>query len=193
MSPTPRYLLAGLLAATLGAASGCSDPTPATPAVPAPALSSGAPGFFGGTDLAWVEITIAMDEQLAPLLALPATHSRNDRVKSLNVQVEAFSDTELGTLRRLRDEARLPSDNPHEGMPMPGMVQGDDVEHAAAATGTAFDTLYLSLLQAHLEQGSSLAASEIKAGVEPDTLACAKQVAATRAKYLPDVRKLGAE
>jgi uncharacterized protein (DUF305 family) len=192
VSPTPRYLLACVLAATLGAASACSDPTPAAP-VPAPAASSGAPGFFGGTDLAWVEINIAMDEQLAPLLALPATHSRNDRVKSLNAQVKASSDTELGTLRRLRDEAKLPTENPHEGMPMPGMVQADQVKDAAAATGTAFDTLYLSLLQAHLEQGSSLAASEIKAGVEPDTLALAKQVSATREKYLPDVRTLGSE
>lgn len=176
-----------MLAASLGAASACSVPAPATPA---PAASSGAPGFFGGTDLAWIEITIAMDEQLAPLLALPATHSRNDRVKSLNNQVKTFSNAELSTLRRLRDEAKLPTENPHEGMPMPGMVQGDQVHDAAAATGAAFDAIYLSLLQAHLEQGSRLAASEIAAGVEPDTLACAKQVSATRAEYLSDVRTL---
>jgi uncharacterized protein (DUF305 family) len=190
---TPRYLLACALAATLGGAAACTDSASTPPAAPAPAQSSGAPGFFGGTDIAWIQINIAMDEQIAPLLALPSTHSRNDRVKELNAQVKAFSDTELGTLRKLNGEAQLPTENPHEGMPMPGMVQGDDVKDAAAATGPAFDTLYLSLLQAHLEQGSSLSTSETKAGLEPVTLALAKQVLANRAKCLPTVKKLAAE
>jgi uncharacterized protein (DUF305 family) len=193
VSPTPRYLLACVLAATLGGAAACADAASTPPSPPAPVQSSGAPGFFGGTDLAWIQINIAMDEQLAPLLALPSAHSRNDRVKDLNAQVKTFSVAELETLRRLNNEAKLPTENPHEGMPMPGMVQNDDVRNAAAASGPAFDTLYLSLLQAHLEQGASLATSEIKAGLEPDTLALAEQVLATRTEYLPAVRKLVAE
>jgi uncharacterized protein (DUF305 family) len=187
-------VLGCVLTAVLGGAAACSGaatPPPAAP--PAPAASSGAPGFFGGTDLAWIEITIAMDEQVTPLLALPATHSRDARVKALNAQVTVFTAAELGTLRRLHDEAKLPPENPHEGMPMPGMVQHDDVTDAAALDGTAFDTRYLTLLRAHLEQGRSLATSETGAGVEPATLALAKRILANRAEYLSKTRELTGE
>ena len=38
---------------------------------------------FGGTDLAWIEITIAMDEQVEPLLALVPKQSRDAKVQAL--------------------------------------------------------------------------------------------------------------
>jgi uncharacterized protein (DUF305 family) len=155
--------------------------------------SSGAPGFFGGTDLAWVEINIALDEQLMPLLDLVPTHSASTDVKALAAQVRAFHQEELGTLRRLRDQAKLPAENPHEGMPMPGMVTPDQVTEASKASGAGFDTLLLKRLNEHLTQGVSLAKSEQKAGIEPQTLALAAQVLNNRDTYLPKVAHLSAK
>jgi uncharacterized protein (DUF305 family) len=152
--------------------------------------SSGAPGFFGGTDLAWVEITIAMDEQLMPLLDLVPAHSSSPAVKTLVAQVKASHQQELGTLRKLRDQARLPTENPHEGMPMPGMVTPDQVSAAAAVTGPSFDALLRQRLTEHLTQGVSLAKSEEKAGIEPQTLALAAQVLSNRSAYLPKVAQI---
>lgn len=192
---TARQLLACVLVAAAGGVAACAggaSPPPAVPAPAVPAPSSGPAVRFGGTDLAWIQITVAMDEQIAPLLALPATHSRNNAVKRLNARVDTFSEAELRTLRKLSAEAGLPAANPHEGMPMTGMVQADDVKDAAATSGPAFDTLYLTLLQAHLEQGLSLATKETTAGVEPVTLALAKQVRASRETCLPTVRTLAA-
>ena len=183
MAPIPRYLLACVLAATLGGAAACSDAV-APPPAPAPAASSGAPGFFGGTDLAWIEINIAMDEQLAPLLALAPRHSRNARVKALNAEVKAFSSAELSTLRQLHDEAKLPAENPHEGMVMPGMVTPSEVAQAATLDGTDFDALTLKTVRDYLTQGVNLAQSEAKNGVEPRTRALAASGQATRTEIL---------
>jgi uncharacterized protein (DUF305 family) len=189
-----RYLLVCVLTASLGSVAACggADPAP-TAAAPAVTASSGPAGSFGGTDLAWVEINVAMDEQLLPLLALAPQHSRNAAVRALAAQVTAFHQDELAVLRRLHDQARLPARNPHEGMPMPGMVTPDQVTEAAAVSGPAFDRLLLGHLASHLRQGVSLAGSEEKAGVEPQTRALAEQVLAHRRTFLPKVRTLAAD
>jgi uncharacterized protein (DUF305 family) len=181
-------MTATLLSVTACGESGTRTPSGSNTLVAAP--SSGASGFFGGTDLAWVEINIAMDEQLMPLLDLVPTHSASPDVKALATQVRAFHQQELGTLRKLRDQAKLPTENPHEGMPMPGMVTPDQVTEASRATGAGFDTLLLKRLSEHLTQGVSLAKSEQKAGIEPQTLALAAQVLSNRGTYLPKVAGL---
>jgi uncharacterized protein (DUF305 family) len=188
-----RHALACLLTASLLSVTACADSGARAGSgarTPAPGASSGAAGYFGGTDLAWVAINIAMDEQLMPLLDLVPTHSSNPAVLTLATQVKAFHQQELSTLGKLHDQAKLPSENPHEGMPMPGMVTPDQVTEAAATKGPAFDKLLLQRLSEHLTQGASLAKSEQKAGLEPQTLALAAQVLSNRDAYLPKVAGL---
>ena len=181
----PRILLAGALTVTLFGLPACSGSSGAPAATASPARSAVS---FGGTDLAWIEINIAMGEELQPLLALAGQHTRNPAVLALTAQVQAFTSTELATLRALHDQAGLPAENPHEGMPMPGMVTPELVKQAAALTGPAFDKLLVTQIRAHLEQGSKLAASESKAGIEAQTLALARQVISTRTKVLPTIK-----
>ena len=194
-SPT-RHVLVCLTTATLLSVTACGHSGPATAsgsATPAAVASSGAPGVFGGTDLAWVEINIAMDEQLTPLLDLVRTHGASPDVTALAAEVKAFHQQELATLRRLRDQAKLPSENPHAGMQMPGMVTPDQVAEVAATKGAGFDALLLKRLREYLTQGMSLAKTEEKAGVEPQTRALAAQVLSSRSAYLPKVDSLSAK
>jgi uncharacterized protein (DUF305 family) len=183
-SPVRIALRAGaagcLLALSFGAAA-CDSGGAATPAPP-PASAS---AFFGGTDLAWVEINIAMNEQLLPLLELVPAQSADPGVRKLAAEVKAANEQELATLRALHDQAKLPSENPHKGMPMPGMVTPEQVTAAGKVKGAAFDKLFKEQLAAHFKQGKQLAESERKAGIEPQTLALADRVLSTRDKYLP--------
>ncbi|MBB4753434.1 DUF305 domain-containing protein [Actinoplanes lobatus] len=163
--------------AALLALTGCGEPpTPAapTPAAPPPAVSSTA---FGGTDRAWLEITIAMDEQLLPLLDLVP---RDSALEAVSAQVRAFTEAELAELRRLGAEAGLPAENQHKGMPMPGMVMPSHVSEATALRGGEFDELLRSCLRAHLEQSRKLAEGEQAAGLEPRTTALAARISETR-------------
>jgi uncharacterized protein (DUF305 family) len=168
-----------LLVIALGAgACGGTGPAAVPPSVVATAS-------FGGTDRAWVEINIAMGEELAPLLDLAATKSKDPQVRALAAEVAAVNQRELEILYQLHESAGLPAENPHKGMPMPGMVTPEQVAEAAAASGAAFDELLRKHVRAHLEQGVRLATSEETAGVEPRTKALAGQMLDDREAYLP--------
>ncbi|GAA0554357.1 DUF305 domain-containing protein [Paractinoplanes ferrugineus] len=171
MKAIARVLLAGTLLL-----SGCTS----SAADPAPTPAARAASQFGGTDLAWIEINIAMDEELLPLLEIVPEHSGSDSLQALALQVQGFTTAELSALRALHDQAGLPSENPHKGMPMPGMVTPDDVTKAAALTGKDFDAYVLKLIQEHLDQSQNLAESEDKSGVEEQTRSLATQILRTR-------------
>jgi uncharacterized protein (DUF305 family) len=178
-----------LVAAVLGLA-GCSTATPGPAA--SPSASSAAPAAaagFGGTDLAWIEISLAMDEQVRPLLDLVPTHSKDSDIQALALQIKAFTDAELATLRQLRDRGGLPTTNAHQGMPMPGIVTADQVAQAAKLTGPKFDEAALQQIKGYLEQGRNLARSESKSGVEPQTRELALQVLRNREQALPTAQK----
>ena len=178
-----RFLACLVAIAALSGNAGCDKPAP-TGAQPAPT------SMFGGTDLAWIEISIAMDVEVVPLLDLASTRAADAGVRRLAADLETSAVGELVMLRQLHDAARLPARNPHEGMPMPGMVTADQVAAAGHATGHAFDALLLSDVTAHLNQGFRLATSETKAGVEPRTLALARRVLASRTAFLRRVAPL---
>ena len=185
-----RLLAGGGAFVVLAGSAACGAQAAGTGKPPVATLLPGQPGYFGGTDLAWVEITIAMDEQLLPLLALSKGRAANASVLAFSDAVREFTEQELTALRALHDQAKLPSTNPHEGMLMPGMVTPEQVTAAQAASGKAFDALLVQGVRAHLTQGTSLAGSEVKAGVEPRTLALAKQVLSTRAKAQAQIKVL---
>ncbi|GAA0454349.1 hypothetical protein Aca07nite_69520 [Actinoplanes capillaceus] len=166
----PRSL--ACVAAAVLTLAGCGEPP--APVPPAPVASTAA---FGGTDRSWIEINIAMDEQLLPLLGLVP---RESALHSVSEQVRAFTEAELSELRRLHAEAGLPAENPHKGMPMPGMVEPSTVASATALRGEKFDELLRSCLRAHLEQSQKLAESEQAAGLEPRTTALAARISETR-------------
>ncbi|GAA0510795.1 DUF305 domain-containing protein [Paractinoplanes deccanensis] len=173
MNAFPRLVVIAALA--LG---GCSA-TGNTPQS-APATSPSIPSPFGGTDLAWIEINIAMDEQLLPLLDLPPKRTTDPSTLALTTQVKAFTQAELGLLKQLHTRAGLPDENPHEGMPMPGMVTPEQVAEASQLAGPAFDETVTKHIKAHLEQSRNLARSEEKSGTEPQTRQLALQILRTR-------------
>lgn len=179
-----RLLLVGLMATAVLA--GCKSSRPEAVSTSAPAAVTP----FGGTDLAWIEINIAMDEQLLPLLELVPQRSGSSDLQGLALQVQAFTTAELTTLRALHDQAGLSPVNPHEGMEMPGMVTPQQVTDAQALTGKAFDADVIKAIEAHLEQSQNLAESENKSGVEPQTRALALQVLRTRDAALTTAKSI---
>jgi len=172
-----RILVRAMLVGVLGLA-GCSSSTTAGPGPSASPAVSGA-SQFGGTDRAWIELNIAMDEELLPLLAL-APQRGGPGVRAVAAEVTAVINAELGTLRELRDQAGLPTTNPHKGMSMPGMVTPEQVSKAAALTGKSFDALVVEAVKAHLTQGETLAKSETKSGADPRTRALAAEILRSR-------------
>jgi uncharacterized protein (DUF305 family) len=144
---------------------------------PAPAPAS----TFGGTDLAWIEIMLAMNEQVVPLLDAVPARAGGAATRDLAATVRVFTEAELPELRALHDLAGLPAENQHVGMPMPGMVTGTDLATMTALSGPAFDEAASGKLTEAIEQAVTLARSEQEHGIDPRTRALAGEVLAARA------------
>ena len=185
LTPRARRVLAGALVAAALAAPACDR----TPAVPAARPSVAASSLFGSVDLAWINLNIAMNEQLLPLLELVPTRSGDPDVQALALQVQAFTDAELSTLRALHDQAGLPDENPYLGRPLPGIVTPEQVAAAAKLVGKKFDVVAVEYIRAHLVQSVSLAHSEEESGAEPQSRALALQIIRTRDAAMSTLQK----
>ncbi|MEV4623277.1 DUF305 domain-containing protein [Asanoa sp. NPDC049573] len=153
-------------------------------ASPAPEVVPAATTNFGGTDLAWIEISIAMNDQVLPLLALVSTRGDDAALTKLSADVEATATAELSTLHSLHDQAGLPAENPHEGMPMPGLVPPEEVTRVAGLSGPSFDRAVIEQLEGYLEQSHRLAEQELTSGTDPQTRDLATRTATARATAL---------
>src|SRR5689334_5066336 len=181
-----RLIAAAVVVVAVAAVlAGCAQQRAAAPPpAPQPASPPGAPAAFGGTDAAWIELTIAMDEQVKPLLDLVPRHSSDRVLPALAGPVRDLVNIELPTLRLLPDEAGLPAQNPHAGMVMPGLVTADQVARAAALHGTEFDAYTAPIVEEYLAHGVELARSELRNGREPRTRALAATVLDGRTQIL---------
>ena len=126
MFPRIKATAVALLAVVV--AGGCGG---AAPAPPPTAVTSG----FNGTDTAWVQLMISMDERLLPVLGL-AGGSREIQTFARQMGVTVRAD--LTTLRELRARAGLAATDPHQGHTMPGMVSTEGLAALKAARGAAF-------------------------------------------------------
>ncbi|WP_433795678.1 DUF305 domain-containing protein [Actinoplanes sp. CA-252034] len=153
---------------------GCGAPAPAPQPAPGPAST------FGGTDRAWIEITLAMHEQVVPLLDAVPARAGAAATRDLAARVRVFTEAELPQLRALHTLAGLPPENPHLGMPMPGMVTGTDLTTLTALTGPDFDAAATAKIEETVEQAVMLARSEQENGTDPRTRALAAEVLAAR-------------
>lgn len=150
---------------------GCATSNPSTSTSTPAAASS-----FTATDRAWIEINIAMDEQLVPMLALVGSHTGSAAVRDLGKEADASTKSELSDLRRLHDQADLPAENPHKGMEMPGMVSSNQITQASALRDADFDSYFKKCLRDHLDQTGRLALGEKSSGKEPQTVSLASRV-----------------
>ncbi|MEO3769049.1 DUF305 domain-containing protein [Micromonospora sp. B9E7] len=179
--PTASMLLTAVLLVA-GCGTGPRDPTSTTAPAPTgpPATVATAPtstaGPFSPTDVAWLQLTVAMAERLLPVLELVPARTTDPAWRRLAAQVEATARADLDRARRLLADAGAPATNPHEGHDMPGMVTAEEVTALRAATGSPFHRLLAGHLRAHLAQAARVAVAEQRAGAHPATTAMAGAV-----------------
>lgn len=143
----------------------------AAPQHPAPS-----PAAFGATDVAWIQLMIPMDERALALLDLVPRRTTDRAATDVAARIGANHRSELADLRALRDRARLPGTNIHEGHDMPGMVSAAELAEIARYRGAAFVTRFTRALREHLDQGVVLCTGEGAAGTDPATKALAAAV-----------------
>jgi uncharacterized protein (DUF305 family) len=143
---------------------------------------------FGGTDVAWVQLMIPMDEQLLPVLDLVPERTADPVLSRLAADLRARYTTELQQLKALRTRAGLDDSNPHAGHRMPGLVDADTLAAIGGTSGAEFDRKVTECLRAHLDQLANLARSELTNGTSPAVKDLAKQVSDSRTAGLATLR-----
>jgi uncharacterized protein (DUF305 family) len=164
----------------LACAACAADPqTTAAPAAPAGAGATSSD--FGGTDIAWVQLMIPMDEQLLPVLDLVPQRSSDPAITRLAAELRSRYTSEIQQLKALRAKAGLDASNPHAGHRMPGLVDAETLAAIGGSGGAAeFDRKVAECLRGHLDQLANLARSELTNGTSASVKDLAKQVAESR-------------
>ncbi|MER7893057.1 DUF305 domain-containing protein [Micromonospora sp. NPDC094482] len=181
-----------LIAATLlvaGCANDAGSPSLSASTAPIPGAApsaSAAPvgtapggttiGAFSATDVAWLQLTVAMSERLLPVLDLVPDRTTDPAWRRLAARVGDACEANLARSRRLLAESGAPETNPHEGHDMPGMVTAEELATLRATTGPRFHRLVAAHLRAHLTQAVRIARAEQQAGANPATRALAATV-----------------
>ncbi|MEU7591368.1 DUF305 domain-containing protein [Micromonospora sp. NPDC049230] len=177
----PTALLAAMLLAagcTTGPrdAAGTTGPATTVPAATAVPTPWGTTGTFSPTDVAWLQLTVAMADRLLPVLDLVPARTTDPAWRRLAAEVGAAQRDIADRSRRLLADSGAPTTNPHEGHDMPGMVTADEVNALRSSTGQQFLRLLAGHLRAHLGQSVRVATAERRSGVHPATIVVAETV-----------------
>jgi len=170
-----RAVLALVSLALVG---GCSAPERGAPG---PALSSAiattAPASGPNTtDIAWLQLLIAMNERLLPVFDLVPSRSGDPAVQLYASVARRARTAELESLRKLAAGRTLP-ENPHLQHEMPGMPTAAQQAAMTRATGKDFDRGFTAAMIAHLDQTSRLCTGEQNSGADPAFRSLAESIA----------------
>ncbi|GAB3967128.1 DUF305 domain-containing protein [Plantactinospora veratri] len=197
VAATAAALVAVLLA---GGCAGSETPPASVPGTPTsaataarPTVPTGTPslsGPFNGTDIAWLQLTVAMHERVLPLLDLVPERTADPAVRRLAARVRETHRADLDRSRRLLDRSGAPKTNPHEGHDMPGMVTAAELTALGTAPEAEFRRLFGQHLRAHLEQSVRVAGAEQRSGADPETTALAGAIVRTGGAYLTGLAQL---
>ncbi|MEV5693638.1 DUF305 domain-containing protein [Micromonospora globbae] len=156
-------------------------PTATTGNAASPAGTAGPGGTrgaaaFNGTDVAWLQLHVAMAERLLPALDLVPARTTDPAWRRLAAQVAATHRADLTRARGLLAGSGAPATNPHEGHDMPGMVTAEQLAELRSASVAALHRLLAQHLRAHLTQAVRVAAAEQRSGAHPAVTALAAAV-----------------
>jgi uncharacterized protein (DUF305 family) len=146
---------------------------PTAPQATTASTPTGTAGSFNPTDIAWLQLTVAMTERLLPVLDLVPERAADPAWRRTAARVAAAQRADLDRAHRLLAEAGAPTTNPHEGHDMPGMVTAEELTTLRSASGQPFQRLLAAHLRAHLTQSVRVATAEQQNGVQPATVALA--------------------
>jgi uncharacterized protein (DUF305 family) len=181
MATMVRRKLTVVLALVLTAGCGHSPPTASLPPAPATAPQTTS---TNGTDAAWLQLMIPMDEQAVRLVESIPAGRLDPATSKLAAVAGARYRADLAQLRALRTRSGVPESNVHKGHDMPGLMTDADLDAVATARGPELGRLVSTLLREHLAQSVVLCRGERASGADQPVKALAASIERSRAARL---------
>jgi len=123
--------------------------------------------------------------QAIEMADMALTQASNSQVKQLASQIKA-AQKDWG--------APVPSasmsDTSINGMSMNGMMIGDEMKQLSAATGAAFDKLWLQMMIKHPQRAIAMAKTELASGQYPRAMALAQSISDSQATEITTMQVL---
>ncbi|MET7371212.1 DUF305 domain-containing protein [Micromonospora arida] len=143
-----------------------------------------APVVLNGTDDAFIQLLIPMNEGALALIDQLDTRPADASLRALLGQVRKAHQAELRDLRGLLAAGNVPELNIHEGHQMPGMVTEASLAELRATSDAEVSFRAAGLIRAHLAQTVVLCRGEQTAGGSPELKALAGRIQQARAAEL---------
>jgi uncharacterized protein (DUF305 family) len=148
-------------------------------------------------DLAFATDMIPHHGQAIDMADMAVKKATNSQVKQLAIQIKAAQDPEISTMSGWLKEwgAPVPSASMSGmdmgGMSMNGMMSADEMKQLDAATGTAFDKLWVQMMIKHHQGAIAMAKTELASGQYPQAKALAQSISNSQVKEVTTMQSLG--
>lgn len=186
------YLTISLLALSLLA--GCSTDdgpdviVPGKPGAPAKTLSANEAGAaqqkpaFNDADVRYVRMMIGHHRQALEMAALAPTRAARPEVKAIASRIADTQGPDIAAMRAWLAKVKVPEGEMHD--PMPGMATPQQLDALRAATGPAFDTMFLRLMTTHHQGALTMATDLLQTGSDVFVAEMAQDVLASQQKEI---------
>jgi uncharacterized protein (DUF305 family) len=162
---------------TLAACGGSGNTTTSDTSTGIPSHSTSGATMHNKADIRFAQAMIPHHKQAVDMAKLATGRASDPRVKDLAARVEAAQVPEVMKMTGWLDTwgAQMPDDmTAMDGMP--GMMSTADIHALTAATGTAFDKRFLTLMIAHHTGALTMAQGELTEGSDPAAKALAQSI-----------------
>ncbi len=146
------------------------------------------------TDATFAQSMIPHHRQAVQVAALADGRAAGAEVKALAAKVREAQQPEIDTMNQWLTDWRKPA--PDAGVhgaghgSMPGMMSEADLAGLQAATGPAFDRLFLTMMIGHHDGAIEMAQREVAQGANPDAKALAQKIISDQQAEIATMRKL---
>jgi uncharacterized protein (DUF305 family) len=185
-----------VLSVTLSACGGGTSATTAAPttAEPPVAAPADAGAQHNDTDIRFAQMMIPHHQQALAMAEVALERAESAEVKALAEQIRAAQDPEITTLNGFLQSWGVPpvgGGMDHSGMDhSSGMMSQADMDSLGAASGAAFDRMFLEMMIVHHEGAVAEAEREITEGVNPQAKELATQIVSGQTAEIGRMRQL---
>lgn len=182
--------------------SGASPTTSAMPTAPSagatPAASSSVSAEHNDADVTFAQNMIAHHRSAIAMAELAETQASTPEVKALAAKIKTAQAPEIETMTSWLQAwgEEVPEDTTggmgHDAMgrDMPGMPGVGEMANLEAATGVAFDRMFLEMMTAHHQGAIEMAQTEQADGQNPQALELAATIQADQSTEIDQMRQL---
>lgn len=149
----------------------------------AAATAASADAAFNDADVSFAQGMIPHHQQAIEMAKLAATRASDADVKKLAEQIETAQSPEITTMTGWLTAWGKPTAAPSMGnmdMGDTGMMSDADMTELKAASGTAFDKQFLTMMIAHHQGAITMAKDELAKGSNSDAKTLAQKIITTQ-------------